>query len=50
MDAQLDPVAITERDDGSVAVAVHEGDRQVVHVFTFADDGRIARMDVEAAG
>jgi cation diffusion facilitator family transporter len=50
MDAQLDPGAITERDDGSVAVEVHQGDHQLVHVFTFADDGLISRMDIEAAG
>ena len=51
-----DPVSITERADGSVAVDVHQvvrnldgehlADNRVIHAYTFAD-GLVSRMDVE---
>ncbi|WP_236832798.1 nuclear transport factor 2 family protein [Blastococcus sp. KM273128] len=49
------PTAFTERDDGTVEVAVHQVFRDragtileisdVRHVYTFDDDGLVARMD-----
>jgi cation diffusion facilitator family transporter len=58
IEARVDPIEIVERADGKVAVTVHQVvraqpggelqvDQQVVHVFTFRDDGLIARMDIE---
>jgi hypothetical protein len=56
IDPTVEPIELTERPDGNVAVRVHavvrsrEGelldDRHVVHVYAFRDD-LIARMDVE---
>jgi ketosteroid isomerase-like protein len=56
IDPTVEPLAITTRADGSVAVRVHQvaraldgtqiGEAEVVHVFFFRD-GLIARMEVE---
>ncbi len=56
IDPRVDPVSITERADGSVAVDVHQvvrnldgehlADNRVIHAYTFAD-GLVSRMDVE---
>jgi hypothetical protein len=56
IDPRVEPVAITTRPDGAVAVDVHQlvrspegavlSDGRVVHVYTLRD-GLVARMDVE---
>jgi ketosteroid isomerase-like protein len=56
IDPTVEPLAITARPDGSVAVSVHQiaraldgtqiGEADVVHVFFFRD-GLIARMEIE---
>ena len=56
IDPHVEPLSVTERADGSVAVTVRQvvrsvdgealGDAQVVHVYRL-DDGLIRRMDVE---
>ncbi len=56
IDPHVEPLSVTERADGSVAVTVRQvvrsvdgellGDAQVVHVYGL-DEGLISRMDVE---
>jgi hypothetical protein len=56
IDPHVEPLAVTERADGRVAVTVRQmvrsadeqvlGDAEVVHVYRL-DDGLISRMDVE---
>jgi hypothetical protein len=56
IDPHVEPLSVTERPDGSLAVTVRQvvrsvdgqlqGDSQVVHVYRL-DDGLIRRMDVE---
>jgi hypothetical protein len=56
IDPHVEPLSVTERADGSVAVTVRQvvrsidgellGDTQVVHVYRL-DEGLISRMDVE---
>jgi cation diffusion facilitator family transporter len=56
IDGHVDPVEITERDDGSVAVAVHQvvhspdgellQDTHLTHTYVFGDDGLVTRMDI----
>ncbi len=56
IDAQVDPVGITERDDGSVVVDVHQvvhspdgellSDGHVTHTYAFGDGGLVTRMDI----
>lgn len=56
IDPQVEPLSVTERIDGSLAVTVRQvvhtpdgellGDGEVVHVYRL-DDGLICRMDVE---
>jgi hypothetical protein len=56
IDPRVDPVSITERADGSIAVDVHQvvrnldgeqvADNRVIHTYRFAD-GLVSRMDVE---
>jgi hypothetical protein len=56
IDPHVEPLAVTERADGRLAVTVRQvvrsadgqllGDREVVHVYRL-DDGLIRRMDVE---
>lgn len=57
IDPAVEPLSLEPRPDGRVAVEVAQTVRsldgalldegRVVHVYTFADDGRVARMDVE---
>ena len=57
IDPRVDPVSITERADGTIAVDVHQvvrgldgeqlAENRVVHAYTFVD-GLVSRMDVEA--
>jgi hypothetical protein len=58
IDSRVEPVAFATRDDGTVAVDVHQHatsvqtgdvlfDGRVVHVYAFDADGRVVRMDVE---
>jgi cation diffusion facilitator family transporter len=56
IDGHVEPVEITERDDGSAVVNVHqvvrspEGellqDTHVTHTYVFGDDGLVTRMDI----
>jgi hypothetical protein len=56
IDPQVEPLAVTERPDGRVAVTVRQvvrsadgrllGDGEVIHVYDL-EDGLIRRMDVE---
>jgi ketosteroid isomerase-like protein len=56
IDPQVEPLAVTERADGRLAVTVRQvvrsgdgqllSDQEVVHVYRL-DDGLISRMDVE---
>jgi cation diffusion facilitator family transporter len=56
IDARVDPVDITEHEDGRVAVDVHQvvhspegellSDGHVTHTYVFGDDGLITRMDI----
>jgi hypothetical protein len=56
IDPQVTPETVTERDDGRIAVGVHQvvrplegevlADRRVVHVYALRD-GLVERMDVE---
>jgi ketosteroid isomerase-like protein len=56
IDPHVEPLSVSERDDGSLAVIVRQvvrspagellGDGEVVHVYRLAD-GSIRRMDVE---
>jgi hypothetical protein len=58
IDPHVDPVAIDEREDGSVAVRVHQmvrdlagnqiADNEVLHVYRF-EDGLIVEMEIEEA-
>ena len=58
IDPHVEPVLVTERADGTVAVRVRQvvhsregellSDGEVIHVYRLAD-GRILRMDVEEA-
>jgi ketosteroid isomerase-like protein len=57
IDPRVEPLSVTERPDGSLAVAVHQvvrslegellADSEVAHVYRLRD-GAIYRMDVEA--
>jgi ketosteroid isomerase-like protein len=59
IDGRVEPMEITETDDGRVSVTVHQtvrsltgemlSDVQVRHVYTFRD-GRIAHMEVVETG
>jgi hypothetical protein len=59
IDPWVDPVAVSERPDGTVAVDVHQvvrnlagervDDNRVIHTYTFRD-GLVTRMDVEEPG
>ena len=59
IDPQVTPERFTERDDGRIAIDVHQvirspdgallADGRVVHVYTLRD-GLVTRMDVEDAG
>jgi cation diffusion facilitator family transporter len=56
IDGHVEPVEITERDDGSAVVSVHqvvrspEGallqDTHITHTYVFGDDGLVTRMDI----
>jgi ketosteroid isomerase-like protein len=56
IDGHVDPVDITEHEDGRVAVDVHQvvhspegellSDGHVTHTYVFGDDGLITRMDI----
>jgi cation diffusion facilitator family transporter len=56
IDGKVDPVDITEQDDGSVVVNVHQvvhspdgeliSDGNVTHTYVFGDDGLVTRMDI----
>ena len=56
IDPHVEPLSVSERADGSLAVTVHQtvrsldgellGDGEVIHVYRLAD-GLIRRMDVE---
>jgi len=58
IDPHVEPIAMTRRDDGRIAVDVHQvvltidgdpvGDHRVVHVYAMRD-GLVTRMDVEPA-
>jgi hypothetical protein len=58
IDGRVDPVQLTERPDGSIAVEVHQvvhslggallEERNVLHVYEF-DGDLVTRMDVEPA-
>jgi hypothetical protein len=58
IDPHVEPLAVTERADGSLAVTVRQvvrsldgqllGDSEVVHVYRL-EDGLIGRMDVEGS-
>ncbi len=59
IDPRVEPVAITERPDGRIAVDVNQivrsldgepiADNRVIHAYTFRD-GLVVRMDVEEPG
>jgi hypothetical protein len=59
IEGTVEPIELTERPDGTVAVRVHQvvrspdgkllDDREVVHVYAFRGD-LVARMDVEEGG
>jgi ketosteroid isomerase-like protein len=59
IDPHVTPIRFTARDDGRIAIDVHQvvrspdgallSDRRVVHVYTLRD-GLVARMDVEDPG
>jgi cation diffusion facilitator family transporter len=56
IDGHVEPEEITEREDGSVAVHVHQvvhspqgellSDGYVTHTYVFGDDGLVTRMDI----
>jgi hypothetical protein len=57
IDPRVEPTALRELSDGRLAVDVHTvvrdragaliDERDLVHVYTFAPDGLIVRMDIE---
>ena len=59
IEGTVEPIELTDRPDGTVAVRVHQvvrshdgellDDREVVHVYAFRE-GLVARMDVEESG
>ena len=59
IDPRVEPVAVTERPDHTIAVDVHQiirsldgkpiAENRVIHAYTFRD-GLVVRMDVEEPG
>jgi hypothetical protein len=60
IDPTVDPLAVTEGDDGRTLVVVHQvvraldgellADVELVHAFTTDGDGQITRFDIEGPG